>query len=296
MLRGENRHNDVRFAIAIKNKILIYRMRKDVGMKTAETQVASPKPIVLSKKDRRRTARGQGKEGGQNDLDRGRSPMKRILTLFVLMVFLLAAVHCASWNKTTKGAVIGGAGGAVVGGVIGHAAGSTLLGAILGAAVGGAAGAIIGNYMDKQAAEMQRDIEGAEVQRIGEGIKITFDSGILFDIDKSDLRPVSKTNLAELAKILNKYPDTNILIEGHTDNTGSDDHNMTLSKDRAQAVAFYMATLEVESARFSTAGYGETQPIVMNDTAEGRQKNRRVDIAVIANDKLKKAAEEKAKG
>jgi len=222
--------------------------------------------------------------------------MKRILTLFVLMVFLLAAVDCASWNKTTRGAVIGGAGGAVLGGVIGHAAGSTLLGAILGAAVGGAAGAFIGNYMDKQAAEMQRDLEGAEVQRIGEGIKITFDSGILFDIDKSDLRPVSQTNLAELAKILNKYPDTNILIEGHTDNTGSDDHNMTLSKDRAQAVALYMATLDVKSARFSTAGYGETQPIVMNDTAEGRQKNRRVDIAVIANDKLKKAAQEKAKG
>lgn len=228
-------------------------------------------------------------------MDRGKSPMKRILTLFVLMVFLLAAVNCASWNKTTRGAVIGGAGGAVLGGVIGHAAGSTLLGAILGAAVGGAAGAFIGNYMDKQAAEMQRDLEGAEVQRIGEGIKITFDSGILFDIDKSDLRPVSKTNLTELAKILNKYPDTNILVEGHTDNTGPDDHNMTLSKDRAQAVAFYMATVEVKSARFSTAGYGATQPIVMNDTPEGRQKNRRVDIAVIANDKLKKAAQEKAK-
>jgi outer membrane protein OmpA-like peptidoglycan-associated protein len=222
--------------------------------------------------------------------------MKRILTLFVLMVFLLTAVNCASWNKTTRGAVIGGAGGAVLGGVIGHAAGNTLLGAILGAAVGGAAGAIIGNYMDKQAAEMQRDLEGAEVQRIGEGIKITFDSGILFDIDKSDLRPVSKTNLADLAKILNKYPDTNILIEGHTDNTGSDDHNMTLSKDRAQSVAFYMATLDVKSARFSTAGYGETQPIVTNDSLEGRQKNRRVDIAVMANDKLKKAAQEKAKG
>jgi outer membrane protein OmpA-like peptidoglycan-associated protein len=191
--------------------------------------------------------------------------------------------------------VIGGAGGAVLGGVIGRAAGSTLLGAILGAAVGGAAGAFIGNYMDKQAAEMQRDLEGAEVQRIGEGIKITFDSRLLFDIDKSDLRPVSKTNLAELAKILNKYPDTNILIEGHTDNTGSDDHNMTLSKDRAQSVAFYMATLDVKSARFSIAGYGEAQPIVMNDTPEGRQKNRRVDIAVIANDKLKKAAQEKAK-
>jgi outer membrane protein OmpA-like peptidoglycan-associated protein len=221
--------------------------------------------------------------------------MKRIPTFFVLMVFLLTAVNCASWNKTTRGAVIGGAGGAVLGGVIGHAAGNTLLGAVLGAAVGGAAGAIIGNYMDKQAAEMQRDLEGADVQRIGEGIKITFDSGILFDIDKSGLRPVSETNLAKLAKILNKYPDTNILIEGHTDDTGSDDHNMALSKDRAQSVSLYLATVEVKSARFSIAGYGETQPIVTNDTPEGRQKNRRVDIAVLANDKLKKAAQEKAK-
>jgi len=229
-------------------------------------------------------------------LDRGKSIMKRILTFFVLMVFLLAAVSCASWNQATRGVVIGGAGGAVLGGVIGHAAGNTLLGAILGAAVGGGAGAIIGNYMDKQAAEMQRDLEGAEVQRIGEGIKITIDSGILFDIDKSDLRPVSKTNLAALAKILNKYSDTNILIEGHTDNTGSDDHNMNLSKNRAQSVAFNLATLEVKSVRFSIAGFGETQPIVTNDTPEGRQKNRRVDIAVLANDKLKKAAQEKAKG
>ncbi len=222
--------------------------------------------------------------------------MKRILTVLVVLVFLMAAVNCASWNKTTKGAVIGGAGGAVLGGVIGHAAGNTLLGAIIGAAVGGAAGAFIGNYMDRQAAEMQRDLEGAEIQRIGEGIKITFDSGILFDIDKSNLRPVSQTNLVDLAKILNKYPDTNILIEGHTDDTGSDDHNLTLSKDRAQSVATFLATAEVKSARFSIAGYGETQPIVTNDTAEGRQKNRRVDIAVLANDKLKKAAEEKAKG
>jgi len=222
--------------------------------------------------------------------------LKRILTLSVVMVFLLAAMNCASWNKTTRGAVIGGAGGAVVGGVIGHAAGNTILGAIIGAAVGGAAGAFIGSYMDKQAAEMQRDLEGAEIQRIGEGIKITFDSGILFDIDKSNLRPVSETNLTKLAKILNKYPDTNILIEGHTDNTGTEDYNMALSKDRAQSVSRYLATVEVASARFSIAGYGEAQPIVMNDNPEGRQKNRRVDIAVIANDKLKKAAQEKAKG
>jgi outer membrane protein OmpA-like peptidoglycan-associated protein len=221
--------------------------------------------------------------------------MKRVLTVVILMVFISAASNCASWSKTAKGAVIGGAGGAVLGGVIGHAAGNTLLGAILGAAVGGAAGGFIGNYMDKQAAEMQRDLKGAEVQRIGEGIKITFDSGILFDIDKSDLRPVSKTNLTELAKILNKYPDTNILIEGHTDDTGSEEHNQTLSKDRAQSVALNLATVEVKSSRFSIAGYGETQPIVANDTTEGRQKNRRVDIAVMANDKLKKAAQDKVK-
>jgi len=222
--------------------------------------------------------------------------IKKILTVTVVMVLLLATVNCASWSKKTRGAVIGGAGGAVVGGVIGRAAGSTILGAIIGAAVGGAAGAIIGSYMDKQAAEMQRDLEGAEIQRIGEGIKITFDSGILFDIDKSGLRPVSETNLAKLATILNKYPDTNILIEGHTDDTGTDEHNMALSKDRAQSVVSYLAALEVSSPRFSAAGYGETQPIVTNDTLEGRQKNRRVDIAIMANEKLKKAAQEKAKG
>jgi outer membrane protein OmpA-like peptidoglycan-associated protein len=212
----------------------------------------------------------------------------------VVMFLILSSVNCATWSKTAQGAVIGGAGGAVLGGVIGRAAGNTLLGAILGAAVGGAAGAYIGNYMDKQAAEIQRDLEGAEVQRIGEAIKITFDSGILFDVDKAALRPVSETNLAKLAKILNKYPDTNILIEGHTDDTGTDAYNMTLSKDRAQAVAAELATDEVSSSRFSIAGYGETQPIVTNDSLEGRQKNRRVDIAVIANDKLKKAARGKA--
>lgn len=221
---------------------------------------------------------------------------KRFLTVMVVMVFLLATVNCASWSKKAKGAVIGGAGGAVVGGVIGRAAGNTILGAIIGAAVGGAAGAIIGSYMDKQAAEMQRDLEGAEIQRIGEAIKITFDSGILFDFDKSDLRSVSETNLAKLAVILNKYPDTDILIEGHTDDTGSDAYNMTLSKERSQNVASYLGAHEVLSARFSITGYGEEQPIVTNDTAEGRQKNRRVDIAVMANDKLKKAAQEKAKG
>jgi outer membrane protein OmpA-like peptidoglycan-associated protein len=222
--------------------------------------------------------------------------MKRVLTAGMVLVFLLATVNCASWNKTTGGAVIGGAGGAVVGGLIGRAAGNTLLGAIIGAAVGGVAGGFIGAYMDRQAAELQRDLAGAEIQRIGEGIKITFDSGILFDIDKSDLREVSRTNLTALAKILNKYPDTNILIEGHTDDTGTDEYNMGLSKNRAQSVASQLAASAVTSARFSIVGYGEAQPIVANDSNEGRQKNRRVDIAIMANDKLKKAALAKAKG
>jgi len=199
-------------------------------------------------------------------------------------------------SRTQKGAVIGGASGAVVGGLIGKAAGNTLVGAILGAAIGGAAGAYIGHYMDKQAAEMQRDLEGAKVERIGEGIKITFDSGLLFDVDKSDLRDASRENIVSLAKILQKYPDTNVLIEGHTDSTGSDDYNVRLSRERASSVANYLAMQSVQSSRFSVMGYGESQPLASNDTVEGRQTNRRVDLAVMANDKLKKAAEEKTRG
>jgi outer membrane protein OmpA-like peptidoglycan-associated protein len=222
--------------------------------------------------------------------------MKKILAGLVIVGLIVAGVSCASMNRTQKGAVIGGAGGAVVGAAIGKAASNTLLGAILGAAVGGAAGAYIGSYMDKQAAEMRRDIEGAKVERIGEAIKITFESGILFDVDKADLRTASRDNLADLARILNKYPDTNILIEGHTDSTGSDDYNRRLSRDRAASVAYFLATQEVKSGRFTTMGYGETQPIATNDTPQGRQQNRRVDIAVMANDKLKKAAMERSKG
>jgi len=222
--------------------------------------------------------------------------MKRSIVLFVAAALILSGASCASMSRTQKGAVIGGASGAVVGGLIGKAAGNTLVGAILGAAIGGAAGAYIGHYMDKQAAEMQRDLEGAKVERIGEGIKITFDSGLLFDVDKSDLKQASRENIESLAKILQKYPDTNILIEGHTDSTGADDYNMRLSKERASAVAGYLALQSVQSSRFSVMGYGESQPLGTNDTVEGRQTNRRVDLAVMANDKLKKAAEEKTKG
>jgi outer membrane protein OmpA-like peptidoglycan-associated protein len=222
--------------------------------------------------------------------------MKKFIVGLSVAAVLFGMVGCASMNKTGQGAIIGTAGGAVVGGVVGKLAGNTLLGALIGAAVGGGAGAIIGNYMDKQAAEIRRDLEGARVDRIGEGIKITFESGLLFDVDKSDLRSVSKDNLSKLAVILNKYPDTNVLIEGHTDSTGADDYNMRLSRERAQSVSSYITALNVVANRMSNQGYGETQPIALNDSSEGRQANRRVDVAIMANDKLKKIAQEKSKG
>jgi outer membrane protein OmpA-like peptidoglycan-associated protein len=228
------------------------------------------------------------KEGGYD--------MKKILAYILLPVLLLTAFSCASMNKAQQGAIIGAGSGAVVGGLIGKVAGNTIVGAIIGAAIGGAAGAFIGSYMDKQAAEMQRDLQGAKVERIGEGIKITFNSGLLFDVDKSDLRPTSKQNLGDLARILNKYPDTNILIEGHTDSTGTEEYNKDLSKDRANSVGAYLAMLEVKSGRCTMVGYGESQPVATNDTEEGRQLNRRVDIAIMANEKLKKIAREKTQG
>lgn len=222
--------------------------------------------------------------------------MKKITLVVVISSLVLATLNCSSWTRKEKGAAIGAASGAVVGGVIGRAAGNTAVGAILGAVVGGAAGAYIGNYMDKQAAEIRRDIEGAKVERIGEGIKITFDSGILFDVDKATLKPASQAELAQLATILNKYEDTNILLEGHTDASGSEEYNLNLSRLRSQSVANYLASVNVNPSRFTIMGYGESQPIASNETPEGRQRNRRVEVAIFANDKLKKAAKEQAAG
>jgi len=217
------------------------------------------------------------------------STTKRILGL-VLVVALFAG--CASMSRKEKGAVIGAGSGAVIGGVIGNQAGNTAVGAIIGAAVGGAAGAYIGNYMDKQAAEIEQDLQGAKVERIGEGIKITFDSGILFDVGKAALQPAAQQNLTDLARILNKYADTKVLIEGHTDSTGSEEYNLGLSRDRAQAVANFLQTQQVDATRFTIMGYGESQPVASNDTAAGRAANRRVELAIMANDKLKKVAEQ----
>ena len=195
------------------------------------------------------------------------------------------------WSKMAKGGAIGGAAGGAVGGVIGHKAGNTTAGVLIGVAVGGAAGAAIGRYMDKQAEEMQRDLKNAKVERVGEGIKITFDSGILFDFDSYDLKPAAKSNLAELAQTLNKYEDTEILVQGHTDNVGRASYNYRLSENRASTVAYNLNRYNVDAGRMTTEGLGMDAPVADNSTANGRQQNRRVEIAIYANKKLKRAAE-----
>ncbi len=220
--------------------------------------------------------------------------MKKHLSLTLAVFIAVYGLHCASWNKTEQGAVIGAAAGGAAGGVIGHYAGNTAVGAIIGAAVGGAAGAFIGNYMDRQAAEIERDIENAKVERVAEGIKITFDTGLLFDVDKTDLKKKSYDELTKLSEILNKYEDTHILLEGHTDATGTEEYNLQLSRERAQSVSVFLETQKVDSARFTIMGYGEAQPVAANDTRAGRQQNRRVEVAIYANDKLKNVAESKA--
>jgi outer membrane protein OmpA-like peptidoglycan-associated protein len=217
--------------------------------------------------------------------------MKKTAILILSAALLFTMITGCAWSNKAKGGSIGAGAGGVAGGIIGNQYGNTALGAIIGAAVGGTAGLLIGNEMDKRADEMKKDMQGAKIERVGEGIKITFDSGLLFDVDKSDLRPQAKTNIESLAKILNKYSDTNILIEGDTDNSGSDEYNQKLSERRAQSVANHLMGLGVPNSRISTVGLGETNPVASNDSEEGRQQNRRVEVAIFANEKLKSAAE-----
>ena len=214
---------------------------------------------------------------------------KLITSLIIVMCLILGA--CKNMNKAQKGTYIGAGAGAAAGAAIGKAAGNTAMGAILGAAVGGAAGYGIGRYMDKQAEELAEDLEGAEIERVGEGIKITFREGIQFALNSAELSESSRSNLTDLAETLKKYEDTNILIEGHTDITGTREYNMTLSDKRAESVADFLKDLGVQGKRITTEGYGPDQPVGDNETDYGRQQNRRVEVAIFANEKLKKKAE-----
>ncbi|MCC9166691.1 OmpA family protein [Pontibacter harenae] len=194
-------------------------------------------------------------------------------------------------NKTTKGGVIGAGGGAVLGGLIGNRLGNTAAGAIVGAAVGGATGAVIGRRMDKQAEELEQSMENATVERVGEAIRVNFDSGILFGVNSAELSANAKRDIEKLAQTLKNYEGTNVIIEGHTDNTGTYELNQRLSERRAQAVAAYARSLGVEGSRLQSKGYSYDQPIADNSTVEGRQQNRRVEIIIVANEELKQAAE-----
>ena len=211
----------------------------------------------------------------------------RVSPRFMILALVLLA-GCAT--KTQTGAVVGAAGGAAVGGAIGAATGSTAKGAIIGAVVGGAAGAIIGSQMDKQAKELEQNIKGAKVERVGEGIQVTFASGLLYDFDSDVVRPEAKTNLRELAASLEKYPGSNLLIVGHTDQLGGMAYNQSLSERRATAAATYLITQGVSGARIATRGMGEAEPIALNETEAGRAANRRVEVAIFASEATRAAA------
>jgi outer membrane protein OmpA-like peptidoglycan-associated protein len=196
---------------------------------------------------------------------------------------VLALTACASLNKKEEGAIIGAGAGGVIGGIIGNQTGSTARGAIIGAVVGGAAGAIIGHQMDQQAKEIKDAIPGATVERVGEGIQVTFASGLLYDFDSDQIRAEAGTNLRSLAASLDKYPDTDLLIVGHTDSQGTDSYNQALSQRRADAASSYLAAQGVNATRLRTLGRGESEPVASNDVDSGRQLNRRVEIAIYAN-------------
>ncbi|MDA9555471.1 OmpA family protein [Pelobium sp.] len=215
------------------------------------------------------------------------------MTALGLVAILGASVilpACKSLSNTQKGAGIGAVAGGTLGALIGKKAGNTAVGALIGGALGGTAGAFIGRNMDRQAKEIEQSIPGAEVMREGEGIIVKFDSGLLFEFGKSTLSTAAKQNIDNLAASLNKYPNTNILVVGHTDAIGSDAVNDKLSLDRANAVKSYAVAKGVDADRLKTSGKGKNEPIASNDTDEGRAKNRRVEVVIVANDKMKAEA------
>ncbi len=212
----------------------------------------------------------------------------------ILFIAILVFAGCSSMNKTQKGTVIGTAAGGTMGAVIGKSTGNTVLGAIIGAAVGGTAGALIGNKMDKHAEEIKAAVPDAEVIRVGEGIMVEFSSNILFEFGQSNLSNDAQTNLDKFIKVLEAYPDTNIEVQGHTDSRGSEVFNQSLSEQRAGSVTDYLIDRGIHQNRLTIVGFGEMLPKYLNDTDEGREKNRRVEFLITANDKMKEEAKKEA--
>lgn len=206
----------------------------------------------------------------------------------LLVVTLPGCQTFRNLSGAEKGAATGAAAGAVLGGVIGNNSGSTAKGAILGAVLGGAAGAAIGHRMDQQAEDLQDKLPNARVERVGEGIQVTFDSGILFDVDSDALRAEARSNLQALATSLQDYPGTQVLVVGHTDDTGTDAHNQRLSERRAGSARTFLLGAGLPSDRVEARGLGESEPLVPNESAAARQQNRRVEVAIFASEEMQR--------
>ena len=213
--------------------------------------------------------------------------MRKFLMCFAAVSVLL--MSCASMNKQQKGTVVGAAGGAAIGAAVTR---GSIWGILIGAAIGGTAGNLIGKKMDAQVKELKQAVPTAQVERVGEGINVTFESGLMFKINSAEISDNYKTDLSSAADVFNKYPDTDIVIEGHTDDTGSDEFNMSLSEKRAKSVKDFLLQKGVNANRLTEKWYGESQPKYPNDSEANRQKNRRVELGVIANDKMKKEAKD----
>ncbi len=221
--------------------------------------------------------------------------MKKIAIIVLVLLISISTVFTScdsikNTNKTQRGAAIGAVGGAILGGVLGNnigGGGNGAMGAVLGGVIGGVAGGVIGNKMDKQAREISQTLPGAQVERVGEGIKLTLgENSVRFDTNKSTLTSTAKANLDKLVKVFNEYPDTNIQIYGYTDSAGADDYNLKLSQQRASSVKTYLSGKGLSASRFVTSGLGEADPVATNDTPAGKSQNRRVEFAITANTKM----------
>jgi outer membrane protein OmpA-like peptidoglycan-associated protein len=209
-------------------------------------------------------------------------------SILVVAAFMMLT-GCATMNKQQKGSTIGLAGGAAMGALVSK---GSVWGILAGAAVGGTAGNLIGKKMDQQAKELQQSVPNATVERVGEGISMTFESGLLYKVNSSEISEAYMDNLNKIVEVFLKYPETNILIEGHTDDSGSDQLNMVLSEKRTKAVGAYMVSKGVAPGRLTQKWYGESQPKYPNDSEANRQKNRRVELAITSNAEMQKEAKE----
>lgn len=216
--------------------------------------------------------------------------MTRTQTIALAIALVLPLSTGCSLSRRDKGAAIGAGAGAVVGGVVGNQTGSTARGAIIGAVVGGLAGGVIGHQMDQQAKELKYAIPGATVTRVGEGITVTFPEGLLFAFDSDVINASAKANLTNFAASLAKYPSTKSMIVGHTDSQGTDAYNLALSQRRATAAADFIVAQGIDRARLGTVGRGSSEPIAPNTTAAGRQQNRRIEVAIFADEAFKRQA------